>query len=120
MKLSGNTVLITGGATGIGFAMAEVFLQAGSEVIVCGRREQRLREAREKHPELHTKVCDVAKIEECRALAEWVNAHFKSLNILVNNAGVQRGIDFTRGVDAYLAGENEICINLEAPIVLCG
>ncbi|HEX7574246.1 MAG TPA: SDR family NAD(P)-dependent oxidoreductase [Bacteroidota bacterium] len=40
MTISGNTVLITGGATGIGYAMAEFFLEAGNEVIVCGRREE--------------------------------------------------------------------------------
>lgn len=120
MKLSANTVLITGGATGIGFAMAEAFLKAGSEVVICGRREGRLAEARAKRPELHTRVCDVAKIEECRALADWVGSRFKDLNVLVNNAGVQRDIDFTRGIDAYLSGESEISINLEAPIVLSG
>ncbi len=120
MRLSDNTVLITGGAMGIGFAMAEAFLRAGSVVIICGRREQRLEEARKKHPELHTKVCDVAKIEDSRALAEWVRAQFKNLNVLVNNAGVQRDIDFTQGIDDYLNGENEIRINLEAPIILSG
>jgi uncharacterized oxidoreductase len=120
MKLSGNTVLITGGATGIGLAMAEAFLKAGSEVIICGRREGRLLAAREKHHGLHTRTCDVANESDCRALAEWVSANFKDLNILVNNAGVQRDIDFTRGIDAFLAGESEISINLEAPMVLSG
>jgi uncharacterized oxidoreductase len=43
MKIESNTVLITGGATGIGLALAERFLRAGSEVIVCGRREEKLR-----------------------------------------------------------------------------
>ena len=51
MKISGNTVLITGGATGIGYAMAESFLEAGNEVIICGRRKERLLEAQKKHPE---------------------------------------------------------------------
>jgi uncharacterized oxidoreductase len=120
MKLSGNTVLITGGATGIGLAMAEAFLKAGSEVIICGRREGRLQAAREKHPEIHTRTCDVANESDCGALAEWVSANFKDLNILVNNAGVQRDIDFTRGVGAFLAGESEIRINLEAPMILSG
>ena len=68
MKLSANTVLITGGATGIGFAMAEAFLKAGSEVIICGRREGRLLEARGKHPELHVRACGVANVSECTAL----------------------------------------------------
>jgi len=61
MDISGNTILITGGATGIGYAIAESFLESGNEVIICGRREERLLEAQNKHPELHIKVCDVAE-----------------------------------------------------------
>lgn len=120
MKLSGNTVLITGGATGIGFAMAEAFLKAGSEVIICGRREGRLLEAQQKRPELHVRTCDVANAADCKALAHWVSTTFRNLNVLVNNAGVQRDIDLTKGVDVFLAGDSEIRINLEAPIVLSG
>jgi uncharacterized oxidoreductase len=120
MKLSGNTVLITGGATGIGFAMAQAFLQAGSEVIICGRREARLREAQQRCPALHLRTCDVTNRSDCRALVQWVGANFPSFNMLVNNAGVQRDIDFTKGVEAYLAGESEIKVNLEAPIILSG
>ncbi len=96
MNLSGNTVLITGGATGIGLATADAFLKAGSEVVICGRREGRLLEARKKHPELHIRTCDVANESDCTALAEWVSTSFNNLNILVNNACVQRDIDFTK------------------------
>jgi uncharacterized oxidoreductase len=120
MKISGNTVLITGGATGIGYAMAESFLELGNEVIICGRREERLLQAQKKHPDFHIKVCDVAKDADRKALVEWATANFRNLNILVNNAGVQRDIDFTKGIDEFLAGESEIKINLEAPIVLSG
>ncbi|HAY40576.1 MAG TPA: short-chain dehydrogenase, partial [Desulfobacteraceae bacterium] len=52
MEFKANTVLITGGATGIGFALAEQFVQAGSSVIICGRREDKLKEAQSKHPQL--------------------------------------------------------------------
>ena len=62
----------------------------------------------------------MANASDCKALAQWVGATFKSLNVLVNNAGVQRDIDFTKGIDAFLTGESEIRINLEAPIVLSG
>jgi uncharacterized oxidoreductase len=120
MDISRNTVLITGGATGIGYAMAESFLKAGNEVIICGRREERLLEAQKKHPEFHITVCDVADEAGRRRLVEWVIANFRNLNILVNNAGVQRDIDFTNGIGEFLAGENEIDINLEAPIILSG
>jgi len=120
MRLSDNTVLITGGATGIGYAMAEAFLEAGSTVAICGRRAKRLVEARAKHPELHTQVCDVSKEEDRRALVDWTAAHLPGLNVLVNNAGIQRDVDFTKGIDDFLTGENEIRVNLEAAIVLCG
>jgi uncharacterized oxidoreductase len=120
MQMSGNTVLITGGSMGIGYAMAEYYLDAGNEVIICGRRETRLLEAQAKRPDLHIKVCNVANEAERRMLLEWATTNFDNLNILVNNAGVQRDIDFTKGIDAFLAGESEISINLEAPIVLSG
>jgi uncharacterized oxidoreductase len=120
MELSGNCCLITGGETGIGYAMAESFLAAGSEVIICGRRKERLLEAQGKHPDLQIKVCNVAEQAERKELVEWATGNFRKLNILVNNAGVQRDIDFTKGIGEFQAGENEITINLEAPIVLSG
>jgi uncharacterized oxidoreductase len=118
MNLSGNTVLITGGATGIGFALAEALLKRGNRVIICGRREERLQRAKQKHPELFIKVCDVADREDQRRLYEWATAEFPELNILVNNAGIQRDIDLTKGLEDILSGENEIRINLEGPIFL--
>jgi uncharacterized oxidoreductase len=120
MNLKGNTVLITGGASGIGYALAEDFLKAGSEVIICGRREEKLLEAQKKHPEFKIKKCDAASDAERAELVQWAVSNFKNLNILVNNAGIQRDIDFKKGIAEYKAGPNEIAINLEAPIVLSG
>ncbi len=120
MQLSGNIVLITGGASGIGYAMAEAFLEAGSTVVICGRRAERLLDARVKHPELHTRVCVVSKEEDRNALLDWIAANFPGLNILVNNAGVQRDVDFTKGIDDFLAGDNEIRVNLESAVILSG
>ncbi len=120
MKSSGNTVLITGGATGIGYALAEAFMRAGNEVLVCGRRENRLLEAQARLPGLRVRVCDVASAADRVALAEWATSNLKGLNVLVNNAGIQRDIDFTEGIAEYLGGESEIGINLESPIVLSG
>jgi uncharacterized oxidoreductase len=71
MKTSGNTILITGGATGIGLAVAEEFIKAGSEVIVCGRSEANLATAKKKLPQLHVKRCDVSKEAEREALYDW-------------------------------------------------
>jgi uncharacterized oxidoreductase len=118
MKMNGNTILITGGATGIGYALAEQFLALGNEVIICGRREQRLKEAQYKHPNLHIFTCNVADSDDRKKLLDWVTKEFPSLNIIINNAGIQRDIDFNKGMEDLLSGENEISINLEAPIYI--
>jgi uncharacterized oxidoreductase len=118
MRTTGNTILITGGATGIGLALAEVFLKEGNEVVICGRREHKLVEAQRSLPQLHIKVCDAAGMENRTALFEWAIANFAKLNILVNNAGIQREVDFRKGTADLLAAEDEVEINLQAPIHL--
>lgn len=117
MDLAKNTVLITGGASGIGLALAERFLAAGSEVIVCGRREDKLREVAERHPRVKTRACDVGEEAGRRALLEWATAEHPALNVLVNNAGIQRRVDLLRPEPWEATGE-EIAINLEAPVHL--
>ena len=123
MKTSGNTVLITGGATGIGLELAGAFIEAGSEVIACARTEENLKQAKNKLPKLHTRKCDVSKESDREALYDWAVSNFKDLNILVNNAGIQRMIDFKKGTADLLKhrmddGEDEIEVNLRAPIYL--
>jgi uncharacterized oxidoreductase len=117
MKLSGNTILITGGASGIGYAFAERFLAAGSEVVICGRREDKLLEAKEKHPQFYTRVCDVADEKERIALFEWATSEFPKLNVLVNNAGIQRRVNLCESED-WKDTQKEIAVNLEAPVHL--
>lgn len=114
MKTSGNVILITGGATGIGFFLAQEFIKAGSEVIVCGRREKKLKEAKRKLPQLHTRICDLSKETERKEMFEWTTKNFENVNILVNNAGIQRMIDLKKGTEELFAGEDEIEINFKA------
>jgi uncharacterized oxidoreductase len=117
MKLSGNTILITGGASGIGLAFTERFLAAGNEVIVCGRRENKLAEAKEKLPQIHTRVCDVAEESERISLFEWAISEFPGLNVLVNNAGIQRRVNLSE-TEEWQQTRQEIAVNLDAPIHL--
>lgn len=119
MKIKGNTIVITGGATGIGFALAQEFVKANNEVIICGRRESSLKEAKKKLPQLHIKVCDVSKEQKRKELVSWVSSNFKDVNVLVNNAGIQRMINFKTGESNRNAREDEIDINLKAPVRLC-
>ena len=88
MRLTGRTILITGGSAGIGLAFALKFLELGNEVIVTGRRKAVLDAVKAQHPKLHTIQSDVGDPAEIAALAERVGQHFPKLDVLMNNAGV--------------------------------
>lgn len=117
MKTSGNSILITGGSTGIGLALAERFVKAGNQVMVCGRRPDKLEAAAKWIPGLLTFPCDVSKPAERQALFAHAIQTLPDLNILFNNAGVMR---FTKldGPEVWDISENEIATNLHAPIHL--
>lgn len=117
MQLSANTILITGGASGIGLALAERFLRSGNRLLVCGRRQSKLEELRHRHPEIDTRVCDVADAAEREALAAWAVDRAPSLNVLVNNAGIQRRVQLPLERD-WQAARSEIAINFEAQVHL--
>jgi len=88
MKLTGRTILITGGSAGIGLAFAFKFLELGNEVIVTGRRQAVLDQVKAKHPKLHTIRSDVADPAQIAALAARVKPNFPKLDVLMNNAGI--------------------------------
>jgi uncharacterized oxidoreductase len=119
MNIENNTILITGGATGIGFALAEQFLAASNTVIICGRREEALKAAKEKLPALQIRAADLTSADERKSLAEWATSNFPKLNVLVNNAGIQREFRVkTPNLADNFINENEIETNLTAPIHL--
>ena len=121
MDIGGNTVLITGGGTGIGFALAEKFVEAGSVVIVCGRRETKLKLAKKKITALHIRQCDLSIESERKKLLRWIATRFPDFNMLINNAGIQRQMDFTSPAVTKPPSpkDDEIAINLTATIRLC-
>jgi len=88
MKLTGRTILITGGSAGIGLAFALKFLELGNEVIVTGRRQSVLNQVNSKYPKLHTIQSDVADPAQIAALAARVKSDFPKLDVLMNNAGI--------------------------------
>lgn len=118
MKLSGNTILITGGSAGIGLALAQRLHISGSKIIICGRRTEKLREAESQLPGVVTRVCDVAKVSDRGALFKWVAEHYPETNVLINNAGIQRRVNFLNNEEEWSRHSEEIAINLEAPIHL--
>lgn len=117
MQLSNNKILITGGASGIGFGLAEQFIKEHNTVIICGRRESALKEAAEKYPQLITKVCDVSVESEREELFNWISENHSDTSVLVNNAGIQQWMAVTDS-DFYKRAKEEIAINIEAPVHL--
>src|SRR5262245_29240177 len=117
MTPSGHTMLVTGGATGIGLAIATRFARAGSEVIVCGRRESQLEAAKTAVPGLHTRAIDLSRAHAREAFAADITHDFPELDVLVNNAGIQRYPKLAEP-EPWSETAQEIAINLEAPIHL--
>ena len=118
MNLTNNTVLITGGATGIGLALAEEFLSLGNKVLICGRREAKLVEAKAKlHGITATRVCDLSIEHERIRMFEWLTRYHADFNILINNAGIQNQINISEDciIDKV---QNEIETNFIAPVHL--
>ena len=118
MRTSGHTALITGGGTGIGLAIAEELALRGNTVILCGRRRAPLAQAKSRLPNLDYRVCDLSKPQSRLALAQWATTQFKHLDLLVNNAGIQRPVDFLKRERDLRDADQEIAINLVAPIHL--
>ncbi len=117
MKTSGNKILITGGASGIGFGMAERFIQANNTVIICGRRETALTEARKKLPSVVTRRCDLSLPQEREELFHWISKEHADVNVLINNAGIQQWMKVS-DADFLSRAKEEMTINMEAPLHL--
>ncbi|UFH57062.1 SDR family oxidoreductase [Spirosoma sp. KNUC1025] len=117
MNLSNNKILITGGASGIGLGLTERFIQENNTVIVCGRREEILRDLTDKFPSVVTCVCDLSVADERQALYQWIADEHPDLNVLVNNAGIQQWMSIT-DADFMERARAEITVNIEAPLHL--
>ncbi len=115
MDLSGNTVLITGGSSGIGLALVERFLKAGNEVIITGRRADALADVKRRFPAVVTEVSDSGSAADRVSLVATLTERFPGLNVVINNAGVQRKVDLLQS-EPWEDTRAEIAINLEGPI----
>src|SRR3954454_1326604 len=89
MKTSGNTILITGGTSGIGLGLARKFHELGNQVIVAGRRQELLDEIATEHPGIETIALDIADPESITRASKAVAVRHPQLNVLINNAGIQ-------------------------------
>lgn len=116
MDLSGNTMLITGGTSGIGRALAEAFHGLGNRVIITGRRKELLNEITAAHPGMGSAVLDVADGEAIPRVAASLMADHPALNVVIHNAGIMRSETLAEG--KVHDAEAMIATNLLGPIRL--
>lgn len=117
MKLFGQTILITGGTSGIGKAFAERLADLGNKVIICGRRQDRLDEIKQQYPEIVTFTCDISNPDSRKYLIENILDEYPDVNVIINNAGIQLAHDLTEPVDASIVSL-EMETNFVAPVHL--
>ena len=111
-------VLITGASQGIGLALAGRFLACGSTVLVTGRSQTRLDQAARQYPGLRTFVNDIGRPEQRDALAAHVGSAMPQLDVLINNAGIQRRVPLAADHADWGERQAEIDILLAGPVHL--
>jgi len=118
MKTSGNTILITGGGSGIGRALAESFHGLGNQVIIAGRRQAALDEVTRANPGMTSLILDIEDAAAIRHFAATLTARHPALNMVVHNAGIMRPEDLNTAPDYLAIAEATIATNLLGPIRL--
>jgi uncharacterized oxidoreductase len=113
MQMHANTIFITGGTSGIGKGLAEAFYKLGNQVIISGRREDRLQDICAANPGMHHFVLDVRDPAAIRSVTRKVVADFPTLNCVFNNAGVQRRLEIASDAPLDEEGlQDEISTNV--------
>src|SRR3979411_2041367 len=116
MKLTSNTILITGGASGIGFELTKQLTALGNTILITGRDQAKMDRAKAAFPKIHTFRSDVSDPKAIATLYEEVTRQFPELNTLINNAGIMREINIDDKAGSLEDITREIEINLSGPI----
>jgi uncharacterized oxidoreductase len=115
MKLTGNTIFITGGGSGIGRGLAEALHKLGNQVIISGRRKGHLEEVTQANPGMQSIVLNVEDPKSIASVAKHLIENFPKLNVLINNAGIMVIDDISKPVDDLIL-VSTLTTNLMGPI----
>jgi uncharacterized oxidoreductase len=118
MKTTDNTILITGGGSGIGRGLAEAFHRLGNQVIIAGRGQKTLDETTAANPGIKSLTLDVSDPKSIQSFAAQVTKDYPSLNVLINNAGMMRPENLLEKPNDLSTAEKTITTNLLGPIRL--
>ena len=119
MRMTGNTIFITGGGSGIGRALAEAFHRRGNTVIISGRRKERLQAVLDANPGMAAIELDITDPASIARTAGTLTAEHPALNVLINNAGIMLLDEARNAVDDELV-VSTITTNLIGPIRMTG
>jgi uncharacterized oxidoreductase len=120
MKTTDNTILITGGGSGIGRGLAEAFHKLGNTVIIAGRRESVLRTTAAANPGMEFLTLDTSKVESIAAAAAELKQRFPKLSVLINNAGIMKPENLLDASAGFGTAEETVTTNLLAPMWVTG
>jgi uncharacterized oxidoreductase len=115
MKLKGRTILITGGTSGIGFEMAKQLIARGNTVLITGRDQLKLEEAKSSLPGVHTFPSDASQPEDIQSLRQRVTLEFPACDTLFNNAGIMRNLNMNEP-RSLTDVTRELVLNLNGPV----
>jgi uncharacterized oxidoreductase len=118
MHLRGKRVLITGGASGIGLALAHQLVRAGAVVAVCDRDRHAIGRLQRELSSVRTMVADIASADELLQLSEWCERELSGLDVVVQNAGVAYWYDFAAAKNVAERIEEEVRTNLIGPLLV--
>lgn len=116
MELTNNTLLITGGTSGIGHEMVRRLYQLNNQIIVVSGNQNKLNDLNSQFPRIRTLLCDLSNALSVNKLVEKCLTEHNQINILINNAGIQHNYIWTAEKDGYAKIEDEIRVNLTSPM----
>ncbi len=118
MNMTGNTILITGGGSGIGRALAEAFHKLGNTVVIAGRRQSVLDETTKANPGMKSATLDIESADAIRAFGTKIAKEYPALNVVIHNAGIMRPENLLEQPEDLKDAEATITTNLLGPIRL--